>query len=99
MRFAHVCRQLLVVFAQLCKHVRWRNEIGVVIQETLQAANMTDRTQRRSADFTDTLGDWVGGGKDLLGLFVEQKMIVAEMRPRHMPMKVLRFHVERKHIC
>jgi len=28
------------------------------------------------------IGDGVGGGEDLVGLFVEQKMIVAEMRPR-----------------
>jgi hypothetical protein len=44
---AQVGRQLLVVVAQLGKHVQGRNEISVVIQKTLQTADVTDRTQRR----------------------------------------------------
>jgi len=35
--------------------------------------------QRRA--LADPLGDVVGNGKDLVGLFVQQQMIVAEMGP------------------
>src|SRR5205807_1412195 len=35
---------------------------------------------------------------DLVALLVQEKMIVAEVRTRHMPMEVLRFQVEREHI-
>src|ERR1700738_3338949 len=93
MRSAQVGRQLLVVVAQLGEHVQGRNVIGVVIQKTLQTANVADRTQCRSADLADALSDCVCGGEDLLGMFVEQKMIVAEMWSRHMPMKVLRCQI------
>jgi hypothetical protein len=40
----------------------------------------------------------IGRGKDLLALVVEEKMIVAEMRARHMPMKVLRLDVKGKQV-
>ena len=70
-RLAQVSRQLLVIVAQLSEHIRGRNEIGAVIQNTLQAPNVTGRTQRRSANLADTLSDCVGSGKNLLGLIVE----------------------------
>jgi hypothetical protein len=69
-----------------------------VFQKTLQTLDMTDRSQRLSADLADTLGNCVGGGEDLLGLFVEQEMIVTKMRPRYMPVEILRLQVKREHV-
>src|SRR5436190_752980 len=35
----------------------------------------------------------------LLGLVGEQQVVVAEMRPRHVPMEVLGLHLEREYVC
>ena len=45
-RLAQVGPQLLVVVAQLGEHIQGRNVLGVLIQKTLQTANVADRTQR-----------------------------------------------------
>jgi hypothetical protein len=42
--------------------------------------------------------DRVGSGKYLLALFVQQKVIVAEVLTRHVPVKILRFQVQREYI-
>jgi hypothetical protein len=54
--------------------------------------------QGPSTDLPHALRNRIGRGKDLLTLFVEEKMIVAEMPARHMPMKVLRLDVKGKHV-
>src|SRR5262249_57962698 len=54
--------------------------------------------QRRAADLAHALGKLVGSGENLLGLLVEQQVVVAEMRSAHVPMEVLRLHVEREHV-
>src|SRR6185312_17352038 len=40
--------------------------------------------------------DHVGGSEELLALFVEQQVIVAEMWAAHVPVEVLRLDVERE---
>jgi hypothetical protein len=45
-----------------------------------------------------SFSDIVGSGEDLLGLFVQEQMIVAEVRPRHVPVEIFRFHVECEHV-
>jgi len=56
---------------------------------------VADGAERRAADLTDALGDGVGGGENLVCLFVEHQVIVAEVRAAHVPMEVLRLDVER----
>jgi hypothetical protein len=51
-----------------------------------------------AAHFSDPLGDCVGCRENLLALVVKQQMIIAEMRPRNVPVKVLRLDVEGKHV-
>src|ERR671922_2396154 len=98
MRLAKVRSQLLVVVAQLGQHVQGGDKIRVVIQDTLQPTDMADGAQRRATNLADALGNGIGGGEDLVGLLVQEKMIVAEMRTRHVPVEVFRFQVEREHI-
>ncbi len=64
----------------------------------LMLGDIADRTQRDAADLAHAFGDLVGGGEDLLGLLIEQQMIVAKMRTAHMPVKVLGLHVQRERI-
>jgi hypothetical protein len=54
--------------------------------------------ERGAADPADAFSDIVGGGKDLFALLVEEKVIIAEMGTRHMPMEILRFQIKSKHI-
>ena len=71
-RLAHGGNEALVIVAQLRQHIV-RIDIGrVVVGDTLVASNVTDRTQRGSADFPHPFGDHVGDSEDLFGLLVEQ---------------------------
>ena len=49
---------------------------------------------RPGAQLAHPLGQLVDGGEDLRRLFVEQQMIVAEMRARDMPVEILGLGVE-----
>jgi hypothetical protein len=57
----HVRRQAFVVVAADPQAYEGRDVIDVVIRNALPAADMIDRTQRRSADLADSLGDVVYG--------------------------------------
>ena len=57
---------------------------------------MADRAQRGAADLAHPLGHRIGDGEDLLGLLVEQQMVVAEMRPADVPVEVLGLEIERE---
>src|SRR6266850_580837 len=95
---AQVVCQLLVVIAQLGKHIHRRDEIGIIVQHALQAADVADRMQGGAADFSNTFGDRIRSGEDLIAVLVEKQVIVTKMRAGHVPMKVLCFQIERKHV-
>jgi hypothetical protein len=50
---------------------------------------LADRSQGRASDLAHAFGDCTGGRENLLALLVEEKMMVAEMRARYVPMKIL----------
>ncbi len=78
-RLAHARRELPIVVAQLGQHILRRYVVCVVVEDPLEAANLTDRTQRRSANFPDALGDVVRDAKELVGMFVQQQMVITEV--------------------
>ena len=87
-----------VVFAQFGQHVERIDILGVVIAEALQARHVTDGSNRDAADLAHALGDVIGHRKDLVGVLIEQEMVVAKVRSAHVPMKVLGLHIKREHI-
>src|SRR5471032_2053653 len=64
----------------------------------LFARDVPDRAQSRATDLAGALCDRIRHGKDLARLLVEQQVIVAEMRPAHMPVEVLGLEIDREHI-
>ena len=86
--------EILVVVAQLRQHVLRRHVGGVVVLDALQARDLADRVQRDAADLAHALGQRVGHGEDLIALLVEQQVVVAEMRPAHVPVEVLGLEVD-----
>ena len=97
-RLAHGGGHGLVVGHQLAQHVVGGNERRVVVLEALALGDVADRAQRGAADLAHALGQFVGGGEDLVGLLVEQQVVVAEMRPADVPVEVLGLEVEREGI-
>jgi predicted XRE-type DNA-binding protein len=85
--------QQLIVFPKLHEHVPGGNVLPVVIGNALKPGDVPDRMQGRSSDLSDTLGNRVGCSKYLPALFVQKQMVIAEMRSRYMPMKVLGLEV------
>src|SRR5690242_21636662 len=59
---------------------------------------MTDRAQGGASNLADALRNRVGHRKKLIRLFVQQQMIIAEMRSAHMPMEVLGFQVQHEYV-
>ena len=62
----------------------------------LQLGDMADRAERGAADLADPFGHVVGGAEDVGGLFVEQQVVVAEMRPADVPVEILGLQIERE---
>src|ERR1700676_389751 len=87
-----------IIFQKLRKHVLGPDISLVIVGDALKSRDVPDRTQGRSADFPHALRNRIGRREYLLTLLVEEKMIVAEMRARHMPMKVLRLDVKGEHV-
>jgi len=69
-RYRHARHQLPVIFPQLSKHVSGRDKLCVVVFNTLQAADVPDRSQRRASDFAHAFRNNVCRLEDLLGLLV-----------------------------
>src|ERR1700722_2936024 len=86
---SQAARQLLIVFSKLHEHVAGGDVLPVVVADPLKSGDVPDRTQGRAPDLSDTLGNRVGCGEYLRTLFVQQQMIIAEMRPRGVPMEIL----------
>jgi hypothetical protein len=83
---------------ELTQHVRWVHKLRVVVRNALQTRDVTDGTDGGSADLTNTLGDVIRHGEELIAVVIEQ-MVVAKMWSAHMPMKVLRLDISGKYIC
>src|SRR6202051_4243303 len=47
---------------------------------------------------TSALSDGICHAEQLIALLVEQPMIVAKIRPRHVPVKILGLQVKREHV-
>ncbi len=88
-----------VVSTELRQHVRRRDAFFVVVFETLVPSNITDRMERCAADLAGPLSDIVRHTEDLVSLLVQQKMIIAKVISRHVPVEVLGLDVKRKYIC
>jgi len=81
MHLTQVCGQLAVVVSQLGKHVERRNKTCVIVENTLQARDLADRAKRGAANLANTFGDRICDGKDLIGLLIQETVIVAKMWP------------------
>src|SRR5579872_1447548 len=83
----------LVVGVELNEHVVRGDKLLIVVVDALQAGDMPDRADGSATDFTNALSDVVADGEDLRGLLVEEQMVIAEVRPAHMPVEVLGFEI------
>src|SRR5208282_4698604 len=98
-----VCLQHLlddspVILQQLRQHVAWRNLLGIVILDVLEAADVPDRLDGLAAELTHALRDDVRRTEDLCRLIVEQQVVIAKMWARHVPMKIFRLEIEGEHV-
>ena len=54
--------------------------------------------KRQAADLADSLGNRVGHPEELIGLLIEQQLVVAKMRSAHVPVEILGLHIQREDI-
>src|SRR4029077_1868771 len=80
------------------QHVLRAHILGVVVQNALQAGDVADGTDGGASDLPRPCGDGVGGSEYLIALLVQQEVIVAEVRTRHVPVKILGLQVQREEI-
>src|SRR5271163_696443 len=95
---SQIDHQLPVVLAKFREHVLSADKLVVVIGNALKPRDVADRMQRRSPDLPDALRYRIGGSEYLITLLIHQQVIVPEVRPRYMPMKILRLDVKGKKI-
>src|SRR5580698_7713589 len=94
MRGAKALDEGLVVAVELKQHVAGGHKLLVVIGDALQLGDVADGADGGATYLANALGDGVGDGKNLIGVLVEQKVVVAEMGSAHMPVKVLGFEIK-----
>ncbi len=92
--FAHVLDLSLVVVHEFVEHIDGPHIVLVVVFDALQLRDLSNRADRGAADLAGALGEDVDTAFQLLGLLVEQEMIVAEMWSADMPMEVLGLDVD-----
>jgi hypothetical protein len=93
----HAQNKGFLIFVKLAQHILSRNELRIVISDTLQASDMDNRANCRTAKFAYTLSDVICDGKDLISVIVDQKMITG-VWTAHVPMKVFCFEVKAEYI-
>src|SRR3954452_14881634 len=71
---------------------------SVIVCYALQFGDMPDRPKSSSANLSHPFCKLVGHRKNLIALFVEHQMIIAEMRAADMPMRILGLQIESKRV-
>ena len=54
--------------------------------------------QRHAANLAHALGDIIGHREQLRGVFIQEQMVIAEMRSADVPVEVFRLQIKRKNI-
>src|SRR5215472_4000237 len=54
--------------------------------------------QRKPADLANAFSDDVRHRKELFSMFIKKQMIIPEVMPAHMPVKILRFQIQRENV-
>src|SRR5688500_13079257 len=84
---AHRVDERPVVLHELTHHVARRDERFIAVIQALQLRDVSDGPNRRPAEHAYALGDDVRHGKDIFGLLLEKEVVIAEVRPAHMPVE------------
>jgi hypothetical protein len=80
----------------LPKHVLRANGFPVVVFQALAFASVADGVKRGAAKFACSLGNIVRHIEYLFGVLIEQKVVIAEVAPSHVPVKILGLDIERE---
>jgi len=94
----HSHDQSLIILPKLTQHIGRVNVIGVIIWDSLESCDVSDRPDRRSTDLPHPFGYVICDRKNLIRMLIEKQVIVAKMRSAHMPVKVLCLHIKGKHV-
>src|SRR5271156_3021313 len=98
MHLAHSLRQDRVVVPEFFYHVGWLNVFSIIVHDALKTRDWPDRAKGRAANLPRAFSDSIRHGDNFVTLVIEHQMIVAEMRPRHVPMKVLCLEIQRERV-
>ena len=82
-------RQLSIVVPKFGKHLPRKETPVLGILDSLMAGDVTDTSQRMSANLARTLGDVIRHGEDVFGLLIKQQMVVAEVPATDVPVEPL----------
>jgi hypothetical protein len=95
---AHDQDKPLFILVQFAQHIGGSNEISVVVSQALDAADLPDRTDCCSTDLANSFRYVVGHGKHQICVIIQEEMVIAKVRARHMPVEVLRLQIKHKYI-
>lgn len=87
-----------IILAQFRQHIERLHVVGVVVEDPLRAGDVADGTDRRGSEFADPFGDRIGHAQQLIGVFIQHQVVIAEMRSAEMPVKILGFEIQREHV-
>src|SRR5260370_39038473 len=92
-------RPLPIVAPEFSQHVLRADGVIVVVGQALMLGDIHDGLAGCGADLARPFRDIVGHREYLVGLLVQEQVIVPECTARHVPVKVLGLDIEREYIC
>jgi hypothetical protein len=87
-----------IVLRQFRQHIQRLDIFRIVIKDSLSPRNVADRFQSRAANFAHSFCDRIRHREQLIGVLVEEQVIIAKMWSAHMPVEIFRFDIEREHV-
>ncbi len=80
-----------VVFHESLDHFSGRDEVVVVVFDCLQVADVGDGTDGSATDAAHAFSQDIDCREDLIGMLIEEPVVVVEMRTCQVPVEVLGF--------
>jgi hypothetical protein len=98
MRGPKESHELQVVRAQFLQHFLGRDTFIIVVFKALVPGDIADGPEAFASSFARAFRNSVRHRKNLIGVLIQQKVIVTEMAACHMPVKIFRLHIENENI-
>jgi hypothetical protein len=89
---------LLVASPKLGQHILRGDPLFIIVLQTLVFCDVADGAKGSAANLEPSICDIVGHGENLLGLLVQEQVVITKVAPLHVPVEILCLYIECEHV-